>query len=50
MRFSVENCIFKVVSRKFVGSVGYVGYVGYMSVTGVMAVTLDVSYDRYITV
>ena len=47
MRFSVENCIYKVVSRNFVG---YVGYVGYMSVTDVMAVTLDVSYDRYITV
>ena len=44
MRFSVENCVYKVVSRNFVG---YVGYVGYMSVT---TVTLDVGYDRYITV
>ena len=47
MRFSVENCIYKVVSRSFFG---YVGYVGYMSVTAVTAVTLGVGYDRYITV
>ena len=47
MRFSVKNCIYKVVSRSFFG---YVGYVGYMSVTDVTAVTFSVGYDRYITV
>ena len=47
MRFSVENCMSKVVSRSFFG---YVGYVGYISVTDVTAVTLSVGYDRYITV
>ena len=47
MRFSVENCIYKVVSRIFFG---YVGYVGYIYVTSVTAVTLSVGYDRYITV